>query len=276
MVSIVTTKSEVKTICHSYGVTDLRSILGNVKVIVADNIKALQQISPLDIVLTRTKKKWLVDALRGISCKHVIGENSIAYSYDINKEKLKELLRKHSVSTPKSYSLETLPGEPFDVFVKPLSLGDSIGIDEKSRCHTVKEVIAKLSSIKHYGESIIEDYIQGYDVTVGVVRQDGGYLSSGIEIIAPNGILDNEVKINNRERYRGKEDMLIEDLAVKVFKITGGNGYARIDIRIREDGMPFVLEINFCPGLSRDGYMYNAFRTKGYTYVDFVKMIMNT
>ena len=275
MIWIVTTEEEARTICHGQGVKDLGSVFVSVGVVFSRTPADLPCFRHDDIVLTRTKQKWLVDALVYFTQNvgRRIGETADVYDYDLNKEKLKAAMRHYHVKTPQSFTADTLPGEPFDVFVKPLSWGDSLGIDSDSHCHTKAEVMRKLAAIKQYGPSMIEEYVDGYDCTVGVIKNEEGYYTAGLVIESPKGFLDYDTKENDSETYRPLNSQAVEDLALEVFNIIGATSYGRIDFRVNSQGEPYVLEVNLCPGLSRTGYMSMAFSQKGYRYEDMIRMI---
>lgn len=276
MIWIVTTFEEKKTLLHPQGVIDLRrTYLGDsIQVLIVNKEEDLSFISIKDIVLVRSKYKWLIDKLSRSG--QVIGESPATYSYDLDKEKLKARISHYHVLTPKHYSRLSLPEEPFSVFVKPLSWGDSLGIDEQSICHTREEVYDKLSSIRQFGFSMIEEYVPGRDCTVGVIKLGECYHTAGLLIESPFNILDQETKSKDLERYYPMNDPHIEEIAKKVFDIVEAKCYGRVDFRITPDGKPYVIEINLCPGLSYSGYMSRAFAAKGISYENMIRMIFET
>lgn len=198
--------------------------------------------------------------------------------YDDNKEALKQILRKNNIRTPKTFSLEEVENGKI-YFVKPLSLGDSIGIDESSICTTKAQVFEKLQELKekyHSKNNLIEEYIEGKDVSVSILKTDEKTYAYGIEIIAENTILDFQTKIKNSEKYRPCTDKNSIETALKVFEIIGATSYARIDFRIDNQGNAYVLEINLCAGLGKnDGYLYKCFALNSdISYKNMIELIL--
>ena len=66
----------------------------------------------------------------------------------------------------------------------------------------------------------------------------------------------------------------IADIARRAWIAIGCRGYARVDMRVSEEGMPYVVEVNCNPDLSPDAGFYRAARTAGYSCEDMVVHIL--
>lgn len=141
-------------------------------------------------------------------------------------------------------------------FVKPTDAGSSFGVSK------VKEANQLLDAVNHafeYGEEVImEAFISGRELTNGVSQNEKGIQVLPItEIISENEFFDYEAK------YKGQSNEVtpakistdlekkIKDLTYKIYDILGMKGVARMDY-IVDDGIPFLIEINSVPGMSKE------------------------
>jgi len=275
---IVTTKEERSSLIPEKKFKQLCSVIGedNLKLIIADSVKDLDIVQKNDVVLVETKNYDLVDRLRSISI-NTTAEDVQAIKFDEDKILLKRLLNIAKIPTPKLYDVADVEdGERY--FVKPLILEDSIGIDENSLCSSRKEVLEKIDEIytKYGRQSIIEEYIDGYDATVGILRNENGeYDVEAITIDGGSEFLTYDAKIKDKEKYAILTGEC-KTIALKVFRMIGAKNYARIDMRIdKETNTPYVLEVNLYPGLGEHGYMFRCFEyNNGENYKQFINKII--
>lgn len=248
-----------------------------------DDYHLLDGISAEDIVLVETKDKDIIHqiAIRGL--RHT-GEIPSAVMRDSDKI----LLRNVGVRMPRLYgqlccSLE----ENKRYFVKPLILEDSIGIDEHSLCIGRKEVIERTDYLlKKFGQqSIIEEYIDGYDVTVGIVKIGDKYAIKAARIDSTlDGVPFQTEKVKTedlRDFYDMAEldpaiDEAVKNMAAQTFFNMGAENYGRLDFRVTEDGEPYLIEVNLYPGLKDTGAFYRTMSFAGIGYCDFLYMVLNT
>lgn len=244
----------------------------------------LDSIGIQDIVLVETKDAETIHqiAIRGL--RHT-GEIPAAVNYDANKICLREAVEGR-VPMPRLYSLEEVEdGKKY--FVKPLILEDSIGIDEHSLCQSRDEVEERVRYIKEtFGKpAIIEDYIEGYDVTVGVINCSDNYMVKAVRIdslLEGVGFQSEKVKTEDlRDFYDmdmldAKLSIVLKGMAIDTLASIGAKNYARLDFRVTEDGHPFLIEVNLYPGLKNTGAMYRAMSFTGISYRDYLYSVLNT
>ncbi len=147
----------------------------------------------------------------------------------------------------------------FPKVIKPASSGCSYGIFFSTN---KDELMRQARITAEFGSRIIvEDYIPGREVTVGLLEDPNG----GQPVILPlcenrlvRPILDFEAKIQGGEHLYEVElpaqlDPLTRDsiatAASHIFRELGCRGYVRMDIRLRDDGTFFFIENNTNPGL---------------------------
>ncbi|HLR35553.1 MAG TPA: ATP-grasp domain-containing protein [Tissierellales bacterium] len=156
----------------------------------------------------------------------------------------------------------------FPVLVKPKNEGSSRGIHEDSLVFN-KESLIKIigEQLKTYNPPImITKYIEGKEFTVGVMGNSDNISVLPILEIDFSNIPNHlnkfysfEVKVHYGEqtkyyvpaRIKKETENNIKKMAVKAYKALNMRDYARIDFRLNEDNIPYVLEINSLPGLMK-------------------------
>lgn len=287
MIRIITTEEERASLCPARKFEQISGELGkeevSLHVLKEEEIEdVLKSFGKEDTILAETKNYRILTAVRESGIRST-AENIQAVKFDEDKILLKRVLSPRMVLTPREVNLATENTLHVSYFVKPLMLEDSIGIDERSLCRNVEEAKRKVEAIRRdYGlPSIVEEYIDGEDVTCAVVKNRDGLFMLPV-VIQPNAAspyLSYDAKNGNQETYSPVNDTILRmricQAAAETFDAIGAEHYARIDMRIK-DGRPYVLEVNLYPGLGKTGYMYQALRLKGYGYRDFLKEILST
>jgi len=147
--------------------------------------------------------------------------------------------------------VETL-GLPF--FVKPNQSGSSLGVSKVNSLDDFQKALD--FAFAEDNDILIESYLKGREVSVGVIKYKGKTKVMGItEIISQNDFFDYEAK------YLGKSEEVtpahltdeiknrVEETAIKVYEALGMSGFSRTDFIIMND-IPHFIEINTNPGLS--------------------------
>ena len=142
-------------------------------------------------------------------------------------------------------------------FVKPTDGGSSFGVTK------VKKESEFLPAIKeafnHGSEVIVEENIVGREVTCGVFRNSEGIHALPItEIISENEYFDYDAKYNGKSKEITPADLdeemtnKIKALTKEIYGILGMRGIVRMDYIINKDEVPFLIEINSVPGMSKE------------------------
>jgi D-alanine-D-alanine ligase len=241
------------------------------------------------------KKIWLNDYLEMFDIPY-IASSKVALDNESNKNRAKKLMQKAKIKTadffityPGEYLDETLIPIKFPLFIKPVTGGDSRGIDKNSIVLNFESFVAKVLNIKveQNSPSLVETYLSGREYSVGIFEDsiDGSLRAMPIEIIIKKNvdghcILDFDVKKNDEEKVIPVTDIKIfnklSKLAKDSFKALGGKSLGRIDIKMNHLGVPHFIEANLMPGL-RKGYFYRScVLNLGMSYEDMIFSIANT
>ena len=152
---------------------------------------------------------------------------------------------------------KTLKKVGLPCFVKPTDGGSSFGVTK------VKKESEFLPAIKeafnHGSEVIVEENIVGREVTCGVYRDSEGIKALPItEIIPENEYFDYDAKYNGKSKEITPADLdeemtnKIKALTKEIYGILGMRGIVRMDYIINKDEVPFLIEINSVPGMSKE------------------------
>ncbi|MFN4074910.1 MAG: D-alanine--D-alanine ligase [Cloacibacterium sp.] len=180
-----------------------------------------------------------------------------------NKKDTLAVLAKYGIPSAKSFYLRK--GENINedkiveelglpLFVKPNQSGSSLGI---SKVKAKSELAAAIEfAFKEDDEILIESFLNGMEVSVGVIDYKGETIVLGItEIVPHKEFFDYEAKyegaseeitparLDEETRYK------VEKIAKHAYESLGMSGFSRSEYIIM-DGTPYMLEMNTNPGFS--------------------------
>lgn len=165
----------------------------------------------------------------------------------------------------------------FPVVIKPPCQGSTIGIHKISSATQWKEALA--DTLRYGAEAIVERYIPGRELTVGIV---GDQVLPVIEIAAPEGWYDYHAKYGKTGQTRYLAPAPLNEatahqcqvLAMKTFHALKCRGMGRVDFRLSPDGELFVLELNNIPGFTETSLLPKAARLVGMEFPQLCDRIM--
>lgn len=246
------------------------------------------------------------------------GSKILALALTLDKPMTKRILAWHNLPTPEfqSFEREDEPleeGMEFPLFIKPSREGTGMGISYESILHNEKELRTQLRYIlKKYKQSaLVERYIEGREVTVGLVGnligpvarripkdENAHRIQAGLHFLPPmevnlepwieaGGVYGNLLKTDHAADLEylcpaPLDDDMVDELnwlAAAVFRVTGALDVARIDFRldVHDNFKPYILEINPLPGLmpKLSDIVIEA-EADGISHTELVNMILNT
>ena len=207
----------------------------------------------------------------------------------MNKEYTKRILATNS-EIPLAKSVFVRKGEDvkemtkdlkYPVFTKPVSEGSSFGMTKVNTPDELEE--AYNAAIKYNDDVLIEEFISGAFVTVGVLEKDGKNIPTEILEIRPkNEWYDFESKYTpGMSEFvlpaELDEEMTrkVKHIAVLAHETAGCRGLSRVDFMISKDGIPYVIEINTSPGMTATSDLPAQSKVMGISYDNLVQIIMN-
>lgn len=144
-------------------------------------------------------------------------------------------------------------------FVKANKAGSSFGISKVHKKEDLQQAIN--IAFKEDDEIIIESFLDGIEVSVGVITFKGKTTVLPItEIVSENDFFDYEAKYLGKSqeitpaRLTKAQEEKVSTLAKNVYEILKMKGFSRSEYIFKDDE-PHLLEINTIPGLTRESIL---------------------
>jgi D-alanine-D-alanine ligase len=207
------------------------------------------------------------------------GSDPLTLSLGLDKERTKEVLAARGVRTPR-WTVAGAGAGPADLnalkpplFVKPLHEGSSKGIDVGSLCRTRQEAVDRVLWVQEtYAQpALVEEFLSGREFTVAILGN-----GQGARAFPPVEIRFGSLPFGAPPLYGWEakwvwdtpedpldifhcpaslsrsEEAEVVGTALAAFHGLGCRDWARVDLRMDQDGIPFVLEVNPLPGILPD------------------------
>jgi len=205
------------------------------------------------------------------------GSGFLASSVGMNKIVFKRVIEHLGVAIPEWRVYKKGIELNLPCVVKPVDQGSSVGVSVVKKEGDFKKAI---ELARGYGEVIVEEYIEGTEVSCGVLGNDDLRALPVIEIEPKNDFFDYEAKycagkceeivparISSEVERRVKRD------SMAIFRTIGCRGFARVDFIIK-NGKPYVLEINTIPGLTSQSLLPKEAIAEGMSYSQLLDKII--
>ena len=219
------------------------------------------------------------------------GSKVLTLALALDKPMTKRILHWHELPTPRFQTFERVD-EPlnddltFPLFVKPSREGTGMGVTRNSIVNDESQLREQIGNIiiKYKQTALVEQYIEGREVTVGLVGNLQGPVArrvpddrrahrvdAGLRFLPPmevnlqpyqetDVVYSNRLKVDFADQLEylcpaPLDDEMVDELnwlTAAVFRVTGALDVSRVDFRLNahEELKPYILEINPLPGLS--------------------------
>jgi len=198
-----------------------------------------------------------------------------------NKRDLLSVLKPYGIKTAISYYLnkgdvintaEIVKKVGLPCFVKPNKAGSSFGI---SKVKSEAELpIAIEIAYKEDNEIIIESFLDGTEVSVGVINYQGEIKVLPItEIVSDNDFFDYEAKYEGKSqeitpaRISDELTQKVGETAKRAYEVLKMKGFSRSEFII-VDNEPYMLEMNTIPGLTTESLIPQQAQAAGISLQD--------
>ncbi|WP_166965786.1 D-alanine--D-alanine ligase [Yeosuana marina] len=189
-------------------------------------------------------------------------------SLTYNKRDFLSTLKPYGIKTAESFYLnlgDTINEDAIiskvglPCFVKANKAGSSFGISKVYKNENLQGAIDV--AFKEDDEIIIESFLDGTEVSVGVITYKGETKVLPVtEIVSDNDFFDYEAKYQGKSkeitpaRLTKDEEAKVVKAAKQVYDILKMKGFSRSEF-IFKDGEPHLLEMNTIPGLTKESIL---------------------
>jgi D-alanine-D-alanine ligase len=177
----------------------------------------------------------------------------------------------------------------YPAIVKPAAEDASIGVEQRSVVRSSRALKARVEAmLSSFDEVIVQRYVDGRELNVGIVGDTALPIAEIDFATMPKGLWP-IVTYRSKWDTGSAEDLgsvprcpaqlpsraasEVRRVALEAWRLVGGNGYGRVDMRLDANGHPWILEVNSNPDIAPDAGLARMARTAGIEYPTLVRTI---
>lgn len=218
-----------------------------------------------------------------------------------DKPVCKKILGYHRIPTPRfavfarGRAVRSRRGLSFPLIVKSVDEEASLGIAQASVVRDASQLAERVEFIHEQvgTDAIAEEYIEGRELTVSVLGNQRlktfpvwemcfNKLPEGSEPIATERAKHDPayqkrvgIRVGAARGLPDAAERRIDRLARRVYRALGLSGYARLDLRMAEDGRVFVIEANATPDIQKGEDFADSAKASGLDYETLLGRILD-
>jgi D-alanine-D-alanine ligase len=233
------------------------------------------------------------------------GSDPLTLALCLNKAMTKAILSFHRIPTPAFAVVRNLESKvklpPLPLIVKPLAEGSSKGVTNTALVRNKKQLREQIEFVltQYRQPALIEAFLPGREFTAAILGNgDEAQVLPLVEIqfaeLPPeiNPIYSFEAKwiwdtvekpleiFACPARISSALRKKIETVCLSAYAALRVRDWCRIDLRLDEHGVPYILELNPLPGIlpnpDANSCFPKAARTAGISYRDLIHRVLNT
>lgn len=217
-----------------------------------------------------------------------IGSGIWSSATSIDKAKAKALYQAADIPTPRSVTLHR--GDSFSVAAVISQLGEHCVVKAAKEGSTIGVFIAEGESAVSQAindafefdtEVVVEQFVEGTELTVAVVGNKDARALPIIEIVPASGFYDYESKYAPGGSKHicpaplsEETTKMIQQYAVKAHHALECSGVSRSDFILDAQGTSWILETNTIPGMTGTSLLPDAARAAGISFPDLCTQLI--
>ncbi|NOZ08631.1 MAG: D-alanine--D-alanine ligase [FCB group bacterium] len=252
--------------------------------ILGDDLGALKETVATDLVFNALhggfgENGGVQEYLERLGVRYT-GSGPKASRLAMDKDAAKRIAVENGIPTPKWEMMDSdcheLPHKiEIPCVIKPNDEGSTFGL---TIVRNESDFPTALDFARKYSDRImIEEYIPGRELTVGILGQK---VLPIVEIIPASTLFDYESKYTpGKSQYicpaKIEENIAlkIQSDALKIYRELGCRHYGRVDFRLDKTKY-YLLEVNTLPGMTSTSLLPKAARAAGFSYYSLINQII--
>lgn len=260
-----------------------------IPVVIDEKVDIINKVKDLDFALLALHGKFGEDG----TVQSVLQTLDIPYSgcgpltsaLCMDKDLTKTVLEANGIRTARWLNVksveeidyEAIENIGYPVFIKPTNGGSSVATFKIYDKEKVQEAVEE--GLKWDTEVMIEEFIEGNEITCPVFDNK---LFPVIAIKPKSDFFDYTQKYSEN----GADEVLVEleedlykevkEMALKTYKVLKCEVYSRIDMIVNKGGTPYILEVNTLPGMTAASLFPKSAKGEGYSFSEFLDLIIET
>ena len=181
----------------------------------------------------------------------------------------------------------TLTSVGFPAICKPAAEDASLGVEQRSVVRTMRALTARVDAmLERWDEVLVQRYVDGREINVGILGEevlpiseiDFGAMPRGkwrIVTYQSKWLVGSDEDVGSAPRCPADLPPKLADdvrrVALAAWRLVGGQGYGRVDMRIDAAGKPWILEVNANPDIAPDAGLARMAAVVGIEYPALVR-----
>jgi D-alanine-D-alanine ligase len=218
------------------------------------------------------------------------GSSSYTTALCLRKHVVNGLLERAGLPVPRWITVRrggSLESVGFPAICKPAAEDASLGVEQRSVVRTTRALTARVAAmLERWDEVLVQRYVDGREINVGILGDtvlpiseiDFGAMPRGKWRIVTyqskwetGSDEDVGTKPNCPADLAPKLTAEVRRVALAAWKLVGGEGYGRVDMRIDAAGRPWILEVNANPDIAPDAGFARMASVAGIEYSALVR-----
>ncbi len=218
------------------------------------------------------------------------GSSSYTTSLCLRKHVVNALLERAGLPIPRFTTVRrggSLSSVGFPAICKPAAEDASLGVEQRSVVRTMRALTARVDAmLERWDEVLVQRFVDGREINVGIVGDtvlpiaeiDFGEMRRGMWRIVTyqsKWLVGSDEDIGAAPRCPAdlppKLAAEIRRVALSAWRLVGGHGYGRVDMRIDSSGKPWILEVNANPDVAPDAGLARMAAVAGIEYSALVR-----